>query len=277
MKKKLLNMVLALALTMAGLMGTGFSSSASTQTTGWDVTYDGKGITSSYDVSKSTITSVMPGDTVIFDVDYKNTSDKSADFYLSTDIINSLEEKNIDGSAANISGGAYSYKLSYTLNGTKTIIYDSQTVGGDNTTVLGLNQIQGTLKNGEGTYFDVGVVPAGGMGTVEIEIALDGNSQDNSYMEKLASLDVRFGVENVEPASTNTVTENKSRTVVYEVPGGTEVILIDEGAVPTSANPQTGDSPLPIIISSVMMALGILLILWYFWITKKQKREGNVI
>ncbi|MBE5911508.1 hypothetical protein [Pseudobutyrivibrio sp.] len=273
MKKKILNMVLALALTMAGLMGTGFSSSASTQTTGWDVTYDGKGITSSYDVSKSTITSVMPGDTVIFNVDYKNTSDKSADFYLSTDIINSLEEKNIDGSAANISGGAYSYELSYTLNGTTTIIYNSETLGGDNTTVLGLNQIQGTLKNGEGTYFDVGIVPAGGMGTVKIEIALDGNSQDNSYMEKLASLDVRFGVENVEPATTNTVTENKSRTVVYEVPGGTEVILIDEGVVPTSANPQTGDSPLPIIICSAMMLLGIGLILWYFLLTKNKREK----
>ena len=85
MKKKIFNTVLALVVTVAGLMTTSFESNAATQTTGWNVEYDGQGFSSDYNVDKSTITSVMPGDTVVFQVNYKNNSSATTDFYLSTD------------------------------------------------------------------------------------------------------------------------------------------------------------------------------------------------
>ena len=274
MKKKIINIVLALAVAAAGLMATNITSFASTQTTGWDVSYDGNGLSSNYDVNKSTITSVMPGDTVVFEVNYKNDSSAAADFYLSTDIITSLEEKNADGSAASISGGAYSYTISYILDGATNTLYDSTTVGGDNTTVIGLKQVQGNLDSNQNTFFSVGRVTNGKAGTVVIEIKLDGNSQDNAYMQKLAELDVKFGVEAVSTAvAENVVTTTETKSVVYTIPGGTEVVVLEEPAIPLANNPITGDAVLPIFICGSMLILGLLLIVFYFWLSKKQREK----
>ena len=281
MKKIIVNTVLALMLIAAGFAGLDTKAEAATQSIGWDVTYSGNGFSSNYDVSKSTITSVMPGDTIVFRVNYINGSKDASDFYLSTDIINSLEEKSIGGGESNAAGGAYSYKLGYTVKGVETIIYDSETIGGDTSVVAGLKQVQGQAGDGSGAYFNLGKLEAGESGTINIEIALDGNSQDNSYMAKLATLDVKFGAEKsvtepevIKTTSVNKVTNNigSGGQVVYTVPGGTEVVLIDEPVVPL-ADPVTGDSILPLLICTVAMAFGIILVVMYFIIMKKQREE----
>jgi len=277
MKKKNFNIVLALAVATAGLLTNSFISSAATQTTGWDVEYDGKGFTSNYDVDKSTITSVMPGDTVQFEVNYTNKSGGGADFYLSTDVISSLEEKNADGSQANIGGGAYSYQISYKLNGTETVLYDSETVGGDNTEVVGLKQVEGALNKNENTFMSVGSLANQATGTVVITIKLDGNSQDNAYMQKLAELDVKFGVE--KKTSPTVVNTTETKKVTHVIPGGTEVVILEEPAVPLAnqlMGPETGDSVIGIILSSIALVTGIVLIICYFWMVKKE-REGDEV
>ena len=278
MKKKIFSTVLALVVTVAGLMTTSFDSYAATQTTGWNVEYNGQGFSSDYNVDKSTITSVMPGDTVVFQVNYKNNSSATTDFYLSTDVIASLEEKNADGSSANISGGAYSYKISYILNGNTNVLYDSETVGGDNTTVVGLQQVQGGLKNGENAFMSVGSLASQASGTVVIEIKLDGNSQDNDYMQKLAQLDVRFGAEKQTSPENVVVNTSETKRVVYTIPGGTQVVVLEEPAVPlantnTLGSPQTGDSIIPIIVCSMMLLIGLLLVISYFWISKNNREK----
>ncbi len=273
--KKLIHLVLALIISVAGLTGLMINAQAKAQSASWDVTYDGNKLSSSYDVSKSTITSVMPGDTITYLVGYKNASSQAADFYLGTDIINSLEDKNADGTdASNISGGAYSYKISYTVDGTKTAIYNSEVLGGDNTTVKGLNQAKNTIQSGQALYFPVGTIKPGGQGQIEIEIVLDGNSQDNNYMTKLASLDVRFGVEKTTvPTATNVVNNTVTKSVVYTVPGGKQVVAIDEPVVPLDGGPVTGDSLIPIIVCAASLLLGILLIGLYFIISMRQRKE----
>lgn len=274
MKKKLMNIVLALSLISVGFIGTDSFSYAKTQTVGWDVSYDGNKFTSTYDVSKASITSAMPGDTIDYSIVYKNTSDTAAVFYLNTDIINSLEEKSIGGGSSDATGGAYSYKLSYKINDKEQVIYDSETIGGDNTTVLGLKQAEGNAKDNEAVYFNVGQLAASESGTINISIALDGNSQDNSYMSKLATLDVKFGVEKVEKPADKVERSTSVNRVVYTTPGGVEVVTLEDPSVPlaiqNTGNPVTGDSLLPIVFCTVAMLIGIILVVTYMVLSKKQ-------
>lgn len=272
MKNRIGSLFLALAITGVGIMLNTSIALAATQSTGWNVIYDGGKFVSDYDISKSTITSAMPGDTISYEVNYKNASGTTSDFYISTDVINSLEEKSIGGGQSSASGGAYSYKLSYKIGDSETVIHDSETVGGDYDTIIGLNQAVGNLEYGKVPYFNVGRLSNGQSGTIIITVKLDGNSQDNGYMEKLATLDVKFGAENVPTPQNNVVRNTSVNHVVYTTPGGVEVVAIDEPKVPQAGgNPVTGDSLLPVIIYTCTMIFGIMLVVIYFILEKRQK------
>ena len=274
MTNKKLNTVLALAVAVVGLAVFSTDVSAKEHTTGWTVTYDGKKLTSGYDVSKDTITGVMPGDTITYNVSYANNGSKAADFYISTDIIDSLEDKSVDGGSSSAAGGAYSYELMYTAAGKTTTIYNSDIVGGDSATLEGLKQIKASLPTGEGTYISLGTLQPGKDGTVTMVITLDGNSQDSSYMATLATLDFYFGVEEVSATSSSTGGSSGTTTVVYTIPGGTQVVAIEDPTVPLDGGPVTGDSILPLVICTAGLLLGLLLILWYMLTVKKQRKEA---
>ena len=271
MKIKYMNLVLALALTVAGLLGQGLTANAKDDAkASWNVIYTGSKLDdSSYSVDKATIQNVMPGDTFTYEVTYKNDSGKSADFYLSTDVIDSLED---EGDAT---GGAYTYKLYYEANGKKTDLYSNDLVGGESS-IVGLHQVQGNLEADEKTYFGIGTLAGGSSGKVTLVISLDGNSQDSDYMQKLAQIDFKFGVEdtpNPKP-ETKVITNTKTRRVVYTIPGGTEVVAINDPSIPLAGGgPVTGDSILPLIICTVTLLIGILLIGLYFIAAKKQREE----
>ncbi len=268
MKIKYLNIVLALLIGVVGLLNTSENALAKTQTISWNITYDGTTVESDGSADKGTITSTMPGDTIQFDVTYINASDSTAAFYLNTDVIDSLENKNADGTEASGEGeGAYTYTISYTLDGTETTLYNSDSVGAIDTSVI-------TDDNQE-TYFGIGTLTAGQSGLITVEVVLDGNSQDNSYMAKLATLELKLGVEEVDTTSTTTTTVTGASTVkkvVYTIPGGTEVVLVEDPVVPLEG-PQTGDSILPIVFSTMALLIGIVMVVWYFRLTRKEKEE----
>ena len=266
MKNKIKNIVLALAVIAISFSMTAVNASAATVNKGWNVTYDGTEMTTDYDLDKATIEHAMPGDTLAFAISYTNATAEANDFYLNTAVITSLEDDET-GAAA---GGAYSYKLSYLLDGVETIIYDSDTIGGDNDVLKGLKQIQG--DNPEDTYFSLGRVAAGDSGVVNLVIKLDGNSQDNGYMAKLATMNVSFGVEKIPQPVNKTVKVEETKKVVYTTPAGTEIVMIDDPIIPLNG-PQTGDSALPLIICSVSMMIGFMLIGLYFYIMKKSREE----
>ncbi len=272
MKKKILNTVLALSVAVLGLMATGLDAQAATQQLAWDVNYTGSKMESSYDASKNTFVQMMPGDTAIYQVTYKNTSNKTADFYMDSSVIASLEDTSIGGKASDAAGGAYSYAINYSIDGKTTSIYDSKTVGGDQgtNTLEGLNQVQTKDQN---AYVYVGQLAAGKSGVVTIQVDLDGNTQDNSYMERLATLDIKFAVEDV---AVNVNHTSDTKKVVYTLPGGTEVVTITVPATPTSGgNPKTGDSILPIVLCTAGLCLGLILIIAYFTMTGKQRKEDR--
>ena len=265
MKKKYLNLALALTI-VAGLFNFNLNANAATNedpTLNWTVSYDGSSLKSdySYIAAKSQISSAMPGDTITYNITYANNSSKSADFYMKSDVISSLEST--EGTSA--SGGAYSYTVLYNSGSGDTTIYDSATLGGSNTDVVGLMQAAATNDS----YFYVGNLSSGSAGVVTIKITLDGNSQTNSYMSTLASLGIQFGVED------STVTNTVTRNIVYEIPGGTSIIeIIDDTLVPL-AGPKTGDSIVLLVICAVALFAGLGLIGWYFSLTKKKEEEGQ--
>ena len=270
MKKKYINFALALLVAGASFMGMDKVAFAQTQHVDWEVTYTGSDFDSTYNSAKASISNTMPGDTIEFNVTYNNGTNEAATFYMNADVIKSLEEE----SEAN--GGAYSYKI---LNSTSSIpIFDSETIGGEATDVVGLNQV----SSKEGAYFSLGSIPAGESGVVTVAISLDGNSQNNNYMSTLAQLQIKFGAEPTSEADGGeTIVEKVKKTIVKEIvtvlEDGTEVVIIDDENIPLNGgvgNPRTGDSIMPIVFCSVALMLGIALIVVYFMMTKKQKREA---
>lgn len=287
MKRKFYNVALALAVAVAGFAGFNMEAKAETEKVEWAVTYNGSGFDSTYSADKSKLTNAMPGDTIEFSVDYINGTEANADFYMSADVLKSLEE------GATATGGAYSYKIISSKS--EEPIFDSETVGGDATDVIGLDQV----KSGEGAYFALGTLAAGDSGKVTVSIALDGNSQNNAYMATLAQLEIRFGAEPTSEAvqdivkhetvtktetKVNTVTERGSETIVQRVArtlgDGTNVVIINDDSVPldggtviSGANPRTGDSIIPLIACGVALIIGLLLIVWYFRMTRDKKEE----
>ena len=285
MKKKILNVVLALTLVM-GFNNTAIISNAAEDSLSysWDVTYNGKNFASTYDSSKAAIQNVMPGDTITYTVNYINGTNEATDFYMNADVIKTLE----DTSAAE--GGAYSFKI--TNNG--ETIFDSETVGGDAEEVVGLKQVKGK----EGAYFSLGSVPAktSNKGTVQILITLDGNSQTNNYMAAVANLQVKFGAEDSESAKrsktnvkkvtkVNTITKNVPVTtkksivkqVIKTLDNGTDIVAIDDEDVPLSVggDPKTGDSVFPVALCIGMLMSGLCLIGWYVVMTVNNKKSSE--
>ncbi|SDH95496.1 conserved repeat domain-containing protein [Pseudobutyrivibrio sp. 49] len=286
MKIKYLNIVLALSLAVAGLMTPVLNVEAKNHpAVEWTVTFDSnEKLGSDYSTSAleaaKRILKVMPGDTVTYQATYKNASNASADFYLATDIVDSLE----DGKDA--SGGAYTFQLYYTQGGNTTYLYNDDTVGGESD-VVGLHQVkelnQTSLGNDEKTYYKLGTLSNGGDGTVFLKITLDGNSQDSLYMDAVANIDLVFGAEKTPTTPpeiktvTKYVTNTKTNRVVSKVPGGSEIVVIRDPSMPLagggSGNPRTGDEILPVIACTVGLVLGILIILCYFSMEMKQRRK----
>jgi hypothetical protein len=239
--------ILCLIFTMVFLLLAPVSVFADTLSAGedWVVTYNDKGLSTNFatDAVSQTVSGVMPGDTISYQVKTRNDKAGNTDWYMTNSVIESLEDDTA-------SGGAYTYQLFYTAaDGTVTTLYDSDTVGGDNSE--GLMQV----NSADGDYFYLGRLSEGETGTVSLNITLDGNTQTNSYMSKLAQLQMNFAVED---AVTSVVTINNTVPGTYvpidEVPAANATVL---------SGPQTGDVILPLVLSALGMVVGLLFfVIW---------------
>lgn len=132
---------------------------------------------------------LQPGDDLTVTIRLINTSGKTADWYMLNEIVRSLED-----TQKNASGGAYSYLLTYAPSvGQLVTLYDSKTVGGElkGTEPEGLNEVDSALKS----YMALETMRTGSAGLVTLKVALDGETQGNSYQDSLADLRMRFAVE----------------------------------------------------------------------------------
>ena len=154
-----------------------------------DVIFDGNDIQVVKDsnLAKS-FSGLLPGDEINIDITFANTSGKETNWYISSEVLKSLE----DGSSAANDG--YEYQLIYIdPQGNSSILYDNSSLGGDKVSGMevGLHQANEAMED----YFYLDSLKKEESGTIRFHIGLDGESQPNSYMDTAARLQISFAVE----------------------------------------------------------------------------------
>ena len=203
MKRNLLSLILIAVLI--------FSLSVSAFAAAGDVTFtaDGK-LTDNFNIGE-VFQGLEPGDSATYTVNIHNRNSRTTRWYMSNSILKSLED------GYNISGGAYTYVLTYTgPNSTATTIYDSREransyIGGDQrgTNVpVGLHEATSNLEN----FFFLDTLNSGENGMVNLYVALEGETQDNSYQNTAAQIRMNFAVEPSNPSSSGSSTYRAVRT-----------------------------------------------------------------
>lgn len=132
---------------------------------------------------------LQPGDDANISLKLRNENATTTDWYMTNEVLNSLEDRSLTAS-----GGAYTYRLVYTnANGVERVLFDSDTVGGDTVGAAGegLNEATDALKD----YFYLDTLTNGQSGTIDLTVALEGETQGNDYQDTLADLQMNFAVE----------------------------------------------------------------------------------
>ncbi len=208
------------------------------------------------------ISGMQPGDETVATLELSNKNSSATDWYMTNKIISSLED-----SAEGASGGAYTYLLTYTgPDGTQTVLFSSDTVGGEGTEGgEGLHSVSGALED----YFYLGTLANGQKGIVTLTVALDGETQGNSYQDTLADLQMNFAVE----LSTNNNNGNPGNGPDGNNPGGGQ----QGGSGGSSTRVvKTGDETNLGLLIGLAGASGALLMMFGFFGVaqrKKQKKE----
>lgn len=208
---------------------------------GWGVTFTAdKQMVSNFstDNINDVVGGMQPGDTVIVTLTLKNENEEKTDWYMTNQVLKSLE----DSSSA--AGGAYTYILTYTDHeGKQSSLYSSDTVGGE---VVGgggegLHEATNALKD----FFYLDELAKGQTGTITLQIALDGETQGNSYQDTLANLSMNFAVEL-------------------------------ESDLPPIQLVKTGDENLPVILVILMATAGVVLmgLSIYSMVLNRKARRG---
>ena len=190
--------LLSCMLFILGSIGTVFADENTT--TAGSCEFTGKEMVSSFDSNKiaASVSQMEPGDSVTFSVDIKNNSSISTKWYMSNDVLKSLED-----TQAVAENGGYSYILTFVgPDGKEDTIYSSTSVGGEKETTAGkgLNEATNSLDK----FFYLKTLEPGEGGSVKLLVGLDGESQGNIYQD------------NSNPSSPNpptfTTTTNKVKT-----------------------------------------------------------------
>ena len=245
---------LLLSMTMTAYAETSYGNS------GWSVTFTNeKKMVSNFKNSdlRDSIDMLQPGDNVILTLSLKNENSTDTDWYMSNEVIESLEDSTDVANVA--SGGAYTYKLNYKApGGSVTTLFDSDAVGGEDEDggagESGLHQATNALED----WFFLGTLSKGQSGQITLEVALDGDTQGNDYQNTLAELNMNFAVE---LNTTGTGTQNPN-------PGtGTQGDIV-----------KTGDemSLTPFIIVACVTGTLLLLLAGYCEVEReKEKKRGG--
>ena len=140
------------------------------------VTFDGKQIVySNYEVTDfgDAFDNMLPSETRTQEIILKNADQRAVDFYMSAQVLKSLQEIGEDNAFYHVS-------LDLVQNGTFTRIYgDGQelaTVGGSNNDARGLKELDDTLDD----YYLLAVLKGGETAKLQLTVELDGESGDNA-------------------------------------------------------------------------------------------------
>ena len=159
---------------------------------GGTFTFDGNSITNSKAASEidQAISSLEPGDSMTFTFTYKNSSSDSTEWYLSNEVVKTLEE-------SGGKNGGYTYELvNYGKKEGTVTIFRSEAVAGDDsqnpdTADKGLKSATNATKD----WLYIDTLASGQSGTTKLTVALDGESQANNYQTTNGQLRIAYSVE----------------------------------------------------------------------------------
>lgn len=157
----------------------------------WSVTYttDGR-LADNYSESgmEADIRQLQPGDDLTVSVRIRHENEHGADWYVSNEVLKSLE-------AGDATGSGYGYVLSYEGAKGSTEFYRSATVGG--TGSAGLLDATKSLDD----YFYLDTLRQGQEGTLRLVVTLDGETEQNAYFNQFARIRLMFAVEEQDTTS----------------------------------------------------------------------------
>lgn len=244
----------------------------------WKVQFTGKEMKSTFssqDIATA-ISGIEPGDDVEIQITLENTDSRRATWYLTNEVLQSLEET--VGVSAN--GGAYSYSLVYTP-GDKTrealVLYDSESIGGDRKSgvgegLLGVNDsFRKSDSDAEKRWIYVDQLKPKENGVMSLTVGLDGETQGNAYQNTLARMQLNFAVERAAAApsgggSHRTYRDPDNSTPAAPAPAPASVVY-SPGAV------QTGDPSNMLLWSAAALASGLVLMVFIVCFYKKKREE----
>lgn len=233
----------------------------------WKVDFDGEQMNSNFSSEEMAeeIYGILPGDTMTLTVSVCNSGQEQTDWYISNEILKSLEE----GSKAE--GGAYTYTLVYdSPSGEHTVIYHNDAVGGEGSgkdsqeAGEGLHQADSSLKD----FFYLDRLGNGEEGKVALTVRLDGETQGNGYQNTLARLQMNFAAEKTGP---ETIVKKEKDRIVKK----TEKEKSDTVKRYVTKTPKTGDAARTLFLSAAALASGIVLLVWGVFAWKKRGGSGK--
>ena len=191
--------VLLMAIVVAFAVSGASAFADSTKIDG-EATFNGNEIEStldSGDVVKA-FNDLQPGDDITVSIKYENDYGESTDWYMANEVVQTLEKtdqarKQVEGTGAAENGG-YTYSLTHTdKNGTETVLFSKDEVGGDAkpANMEGLEQATNALDD----WFFLQTLGKGESGTVKLYVKFDGETEVNDYMDTDGEVLVRFAVE----------------------------------------------------------------------------------
>lgn len=213
---------------------------------------------------------LQPGESVILSIVLKNEDTLPSDWYLSNEVLESLE----DNSYAE--GGAYTYILTYReAGGTDRVLYSSMTVGGEEDRAEpGRQGLHQAVEGLEDTFY-LDRLEAGESGRLSLEVGLDGETQGNDYQNTLARLRFHFAVERgIEEDSTSSKNTRTNKTNSREKSTNStdhESSEENERTVYRSDDVRTGDENRLFGWSSAAFISAVLLLC----LGRKKKKDGG--
>ena len=284
MKKRYFSLLLAIGLAF-GLMVPAYADHYDGESD-WLVTFDGTKMDQNFkssEMADAVLNKVQPGDDITFTVSLRNDYTKATDWWMKNEVLDNFED-------AVAAGGAYSYKLQYIdPDGNTSVLYDSETVGGDVGTSdnrEGLKEATGALED----YFYLDTLRHGETGKVTLDIEVEGQTEGNDYQDTLAQLMMKFAVEiNEEEPAEPENTPSTPPTPTNPTPSNptpsspTPTTPTARTTYPTTPTPvsttsrnavRTGDEMdlVPYLIAAGVSGL-LLLVIAMFRLKKNQKKQ----
>ena len=203
------------------------------------------------------ISGMQPGDNITFTLNLESRSDKVTDWYLTNEVVNSLEDRSAN---ANTGGGAYTYYLAYEGSNRQQVLFDSDTVGGERTEDIDVGEGLHEAAESLSEYFYLDTLGAGEQGIISLKVVLDGETQGNTYQDTLANLTLNFAVE--------------ERSVPVPVNDEEE----PKGQAPVRRPPKTSDDSDLMLYVGISLSSGLALLilaLYSLYQSKKKERGGT--